>query len=459
MMVAATTSRTLGNLRASCVEWTEELAEDLQIIVNVPETLADVPVRGEWKELKNAYRESAQRPLTAVVLTYNEEQAIAETVAALALDADQILIIDSGSTDRTVELARAAAGELIPLEIVCRPWRDDFAAQRNHAFDQVGEGWLLFVDADERLTEEDSGRIRRVVRAVDHVCPEADLVLSPRIADSGGGDVYRGLHRLLRADSTLRFRGRVHEQLFHADGSSPSTLEVDVEFTHSGYLPEVIEQKDKSARDGRLIDLCRREEPGNPTWVFYAAREVVAHRMVSTAAGAEAFDDLFAAVSEYGREGLTDYEGQRQDEAFALLGELAFRAGDPERIERCLAILNAFGRTVEQSYFATLLESSQLIARLSHLVDRLDAEAECGAHVGSRLAGQYAELRGLLALSCGRYDEVPDDYEQAVGLGTSESLERGLTDLRLMLARISRFGRSAQESADQAELGRTTGVL
>ncbi|MFF3545470.1 glycosyltransferase family 2 protein [Streptomyces platensis] len=449
MMEAATSSRTLEGLRAACADETGELAEDLHIIVNVPEPLTDVPVRAEWHELKHTYRESGRSPLTAVVLTRDEEQMISGTVAALAADADRILIIDSGSTDRTVELARAAADGLIQLDIVHRPWQDDFAAQRNHAFEHVGEGWLLFVDADERLTGEDSGRIRRAVRAVDHVCPGADLVLSPRVADSGGGDVYRGLHRLLRADSALRFRGRVHEQLFHADGTAPSTVDLDVEFTHSGYEPEVIERKGKKARDGRLIDLCRREEPGNPTWAFYAAREVVADRMVTAPAAAETFDDLVAAVSAYGREGATDYERQRRDEAFALLGELAFRTGDPERIERCLAALNAFGRTVEQTYFATLLESSRLVARLSQLVDLLDAEAEHRPRPGSRSAGQYAELRGLLALSCGRYDEVPDDYAQAVRLGTSESLARGLTDLRLMLARISPSGRSVHDPLPQ----------
>lgn len=448
-MEASMSSRTLEGLRAACVDETGELAEDLHIIVNVPEPLTDVPVCGEWNELNHAYRESGRSPLTAVVLTCDEEQMISGTVAALADEADRILIIDSGSTDRTVELARAAADGLIQLDVVHRPWQDDFADQRNHAFEHVGEGWLLFVDADERLTEGDSGRIRRAVRAVDHVCPGADLVLSPRVADSGGGDVYRGLHRLLRADSALRFRGRVHEHLFYADGSAPSTVDVDVEFTHGGYEPEVIERKGKKERDGRLIDLCRREEPGNPTWVFYSAREVVADRMVTASAAAETFDDLVAAVSAYGREGATDYERQRRDEAFALLGELAFRAGDPERIERCLAVLNAFGRTVEQTYFATLLESSRLVARLSQLVDRLDAEAERGPRVGSRPAGQYAELRGLLALSCGRYDDVPDDYAQAVRLGTSESLERGLTDLRLMLARISRSCRSVQDSLPQ----------
>ena len=93
--------------------------------------------------------------VTAVVLTLNEERNVEACLASLAW-ADRMVVFDSFSTDRTVDLARAAGAEVIqhPFE--------NYAQQHNAALDQVEADWIFFVDADERATPELAEEVRAV---------------------------------------------------------------------------------------------------------------------------------------------------------------------------------------------------------------------------------------------------------------------------------------------------------
>lgn len=97
--------------------------------------------------------------LTVVILTKNEELNIVEVVKNARLLTNKVLIVDSGSTDKTVELAKEN-GALI----VYREWDNDFSAQRNFALEHVDTEWLLYLDADERFNKELCCEIRKVVK-------------------------------------------------------------------------------------------------------------------------------------------------------------------------------------------------------------------------------------------------------------------------------------------------------
>jgi glycosyltransferase involved in cell wall biosynthesis len=87
----------------------------------------------------------AEASLTAIVLTHNEEQHLPDCLASLAWATD-VVVFDSFSTDRTVELARAA-GARVEQRVF-----DNYAAQRDAALKTAHSEWVLFVDADERVT-------------------------------------------------------------------------------------------------------------------------------------------------------------------------------------------------------------------------------------------------------------------------------------------------------------------
>ena len=86
-------------------------------------------------------------PITATIITLNEEDRIVECLASLSC-CNEVIVVDSGSTDRTRELAKAKGARVIE-----RPW-DGYSKQKNFAAEQSRNDWILSVDADERLSIE-----------------------------------------------------------------------------------------------------------------------------------------------------------------------------------------------------------------------------------------------------------------------------------------------------------------
>lgn len=95
--------------------------------------------------------------LTVTVITYNEAEHIAAALDSVAW-ADEIIVVDSGSTDATVEIARAKA-----TRVIVREW-PGYSAQKNFAADQASHDWVLSLDADERVTPALAEEVRSLLQ-------------------------------------------------------------------------------------------------------------------------------------------------------------------------------------------------------------------------------------------------------------------------------------------------------
>jgi len=95
-------------------------------------------------------------PVSAIVITLNEASHIRECLAALRW-ADEVLVVDSGSTDGTADLARLAGAR-----VIAHDWRG-YAAQKDFAASQAAHDWIVSVDADERVTPDLAAEIRRTL--------------------------------------------------------------------------------------------------------------------------------------------------------------------------------------------------------------------------------------------------------------------------------------------------------
>ena len=121
--------------------------------------------------------------LTVVILTKNEENDIEAAIQNAWQCADEVLVVDSGSTDMTVEIAKKTGAR-----VVFRAWDDDFAAQRNFALSQTEAEWVLYLDADERLNDELVQAIKKAVAPA--LTEEARASLNARISPSGQQKQY-----------------------------------------------------------------------------------------------------------------------------------------------------------------------------------------------------------------------------------------------------------------------------
>jgi hypothetical protein len=148
--------------------------------------------------------------ITACVIARDEEERLPECLASLGF-CDQVVVVDSGSRDRTRELA-VAAGALV----VENPW-PGFAAQRNVALDHATGDWVLEIDADERVSSELAAEIRAFLAAPPEVTmgaiPMRDVFLGKPLGPSIRYPRYR--HRLFRRDAFRHDESRsVHEGLW-----------------------------------------------------------------------------------------------------------------------------------------------------------------------------------------------------------------------------------------------------
>ena len=91
------------------------------------------------------------------MIVRNEERFLPGCLESVRGLVDEIIVVDTGSTDRTAEIARSFGARVFDFE-----WRDDFSAARNESLRHAGSDWILYLDADERI---DCGGIDNCIRA------------------------------------------------------------------------------------------------------------------------------------------------------------------------------------------------------------------------------------------------------------------------------------------------------
>ncbi len=171
---------------------------------------------------------------------------------------DEVVIVDTGSTDGTIDVARSFGARVLQ-----EPWRKDFSAARNVSLEAATGDWILWLDADERLAwSRDAAEFTARKRTLlDHLraSPCAAWFIPVVNRTPRGRYAIRG-HRLFRRMPGLRFTGRVHEQLTPAlkqlglkAGHLPEAAQVTID--HLGYDLDAAELEGKWRRNLELLRL------------------------------------------------------------------------------------------------------------------------------------------------------------------------------------------------------------
>lgn len=141
------------------------------------------------------------RPLlAAAIIVRNEADHLRRCLASIRELCDEIVVVDTGSTDTSVEVA-----ESFGAVVLHRAWDDDFSAARNFGLDATDARWILYIDADEEVQDVDAAAVRHALADRDEV-----VGFLPKFATHVGWTPYRE-HRIWRHRPDVRFRYRIHE--------------------------------------------------------------------------------------------------------------------------------------------------------------------------------------------------------------------------------------------------------
>mgnify|MGYP002510877863 CR=1 FL=1 len=180
------------------------------------------------------------------MIVKNEERILARCLDSIADLMDEIIVVDTGSTDATREIAAKYTDKIYDFI-----WVDDFAAARNFAFSKAGMEYIYSADADEVLDEENREAFRRLKMTL---LPEIDIVQMYYANQLLNGTIYnydRELRpKLFRRLRTFRWQGAIHEQV----GLTPVIYDSDIEICH---LPEA------NHKDRDLAAFARRIAAGD----------------------------------------------------------------------------------------------------------------------------------------------------------------------------------------------------
>jgi tetratricopeptide (TPR) repeat protein len=193
--------------------------------------------------------------ISAALIVRNEENHVGGCLQSIVGLVDEIVVVDTGSGDRSREIAAAHGARVVDYE-----WHDDFAAARNHAIDQAVGDWILYIDADERVCPYD----RRIVEG--ELSDPGLCACTVRFHARTGFTAYPE-HRLFRRDPRIRFRSAIHETIMPdlnriivagqgRVGSSRLTID------HLGY------DGDQSHKTERNLRLLRKQLQVDPERVY-----------------------------------------------------------------------------------------------------------------------------------------------------------------------------------------------
>jgi glycosyltransferase involved in cell wall biosynthesis/predicted O-methyltransferase YrrM len=201
--------------------------------------------------------------VSLTMIVKDEEQNLPACLGPVRGLVDEVVVVDTGSSDRTREVAAGLGARVSEFR-----WVDSFAAARNAALDQATGDWAFWLDADDRV---DPDNVRKLTTLFAGLTWEnAGYVMTCLCVPSEPGGTTTAVDhvRLFRHDLRHRWTYRVHEQIIpslRATGATVRWSEVSVQ--HVGYVDAALRRR-KLARDLRLLELERGEKPGDPFTLF-----------------------------------------------------------------------------------------------------------------------------------------------------------------------------------------------
>jgi len=191
------------------------------------------------------------------MIVRDEEQFLDDCLRSAEGIADEIIVLDTGSHDRTIEIAVSYGAKVFSFE-----WTESYSEARNRSIELATGDWILILDADERL---DASTAPLICEAVQDSKFDAYRLIQINYCSSVSDAVSNPTCRLWRNRPEYRYQGRVHEDAISSILKHGANIrDLDARIHHLGTQPEILKQRNKVEKYIELIERELHDHPGDP---------------------------------------------------------------------------------------------------------------------------------------------------------------------------------------------------
>lgn len=236
--------------------------------------------------------------LSQCMIVKNEEENIRRALSWGKGIVDEQIVVDTGSTDRTVELAREMGAKVYHFT-----WIDDFSAAKNFAIEKAKGRWIAFLDADEYFLTGDAEKLKDYIIQLDGG-PYGQILTSWLHVNNQGQTLAVGTQvRVFINAPYLRYHRRIHEYLYSTDPQKGIMVDAVSELTifHTGYGQKENERKNKENRNLKLIRKELEDQPEDCDMLGYLGDEYYSRKEDKKAKDAfyRSIEQMPEQISEY----------------------------------------------------------------------------------------------------------------------------------------------------------------
>ena len=385
--------------------------------------------------------------LSLNMIVRDEAERIEACLASVRDLVDEMVVVDTGSLDDTVQRAQAAGAR-----VEQQSWPGDFAPARNAALELVTGDWVLVLDADEQLVPE-------AIPALKELMAQPDVLVINLLRFERGAAMapYSSVSRLFRRHPRLQWSRPYHSMI---DDSVEAVLRDEPHWRivncgtpallHDGYRPELLAGSDKAARLRDAMEQWLQAHPGDP----YACAKLGA---LEVASGQR---ERGITLLQQGLASLKD-AGERAAERYELLLHLAIAQRDQDPAQAIATYRKALDLPVEARLslgarlnLATLLmEADQLdeAIRLTTIATEEAPEVALGWYnlgLMQRRKGDIAAAIQAYAAALDRHPDHPETHQNlAVALLLGGDIDGARKGFRVAIALLDDQGRSEEAQA------------
>lgn len=258
-------------------------------------------------------RGQSRARISQCMIVKNEEENMERALSWGKGIVSEQIVVDTGSTDRTVEIAQQMGAKVYHFE-----WINDFAAAKNYALSKARYEWIAFLDADEYFPEEYARKLPEYVQKYQNTTCSGIQTGWVNLDANGNIESILSQIRIFKNLPVLRYEGKIHERLAFTDGRIMEALDAVTELFvfHTGYMESALGKK--KGRNLLLIQEELKKNPDDYLMLGYLGKE---YALVGENEQAEeAFRKALRHIPEERR---YDYNGTTSEIALRLLMLLA----------------------------------------------------------------------------------------------------------------------------------------